>query len=73
VAGPLVGIFIGAYIANLNQIRHWVADNKREESRGFLPHNWAGCTALLHVSIVAEVLFRPQGFHGLDRSGAPRR
>ena len=50
--------------------RKCCAPNK---SRGFLPHIWAGCTALLHVSIVAEILFRPQGFHGLDRSGAPRR
>ena len=31
VVGPLIGVFVGAYIANRNQRRQWVADNKRQE------------------------------------------
>ena len=31
--GPLVGVFIGAYIANQNQRKHWLADNRKEEYR----------------------------------------
>jgi hypothetical protein len=31
VLGPLVGILTGAYIANRNERKHWVADNKRRE------------------------------------------
>jgi hypothetical protein len=36
VAGPLVGVFVGAYIANRNHRKHWLADNKREEYREVL-------------------------------------
>jgi hypothetical protein len=36
VAGPLIGVLIGAYIANRNQRKHWIADNKREEYRELL-------------------------------------
>jgi|SRR5580692_3142278 hypothetical protein len=36
VAGPLLGVFIGAYIANRNQRKQWIADNKRAEYREVL-------------------------------------
>ena len=29
--GPLVGVLIGAYIANRNQRRHWISSCKKEE------------------------------------------
>jgi hypothetical protein len=32
-AGPLVGVLIGAYIANRNQRRQWVGNCKKEEYR----------------------------------------
>jgi hypothetical protein len=31
IAGPLVGVLIGAYIANLNQRQQWISDCKKEE------------------------------------------
>ncbi|HXP70738.1 MAG TPA: hypothetical protein VOA88_15760 [Candidatus Dormibacteraeota bacterium] len=31
--GPLVGVLVGAYIANRNQRKEWVADNKKQEYR----------------------------------------
>lgn len=31
VAGPFVGILVGAYIASRNQRKHWIADNKKME------------------------------------------
>ncbi len=31
--GPLVGVFVGAYIANRNQRKHWVGNCKKEEYR----------------------------------------
>src|SRR6266404_6383389 len=34
--GPLVGVLVGAYIANRNQRKHWIADNKRAEYRKLL-------------------------------------
>jgi hypothetical protein len=36
VLGPLVGVLVGAYIANRNQKKHWIADNKRAEYRELL-------------------------------------
>lgn len=36
VLGPLLGVFIGAYIANRNQRKHWVAENKKQEYRELL-------------------------------------
>jgi hypothetical protein len=36
VAGPLIGVLIGAYVANRNQRKHWIADNKKEEYREVL-------------------------------------
>ncbi len=36
VAGPLVGVLIGAYIANRNQRRQWLIDRKREEYKELL-------------------------------------
>jgi hypothetical protein len=36
VAGPLVGVLIGAYIANRNQRMQWIEDNKKEEYREVL-------------------------------------
>ena len=36
VAGPLVGVFVGAYIASRNQRKHWIADNKKEEYKELL-------------------------------------
>ena len=31
VIGPFIGVLVGAYIANQNQRKHWVADNKKRE------------------------------------------
>jgi hypothetical protein len=36
VAGPLLGVLVGAYIANRNQRTHWISDNKKEEYRELL-------------------------------------
>jgi hypothetical protein len=36
VAGPLVGVLIGAYVANRNQRKHWIADSKKQEYRELL-------------------------------------
>lgn len=36
VGGPLLGVLVGAYVANRNQKKHWVADNKKEEYRELL-------------------------------------
>ena len=36
VAGPLIGLLVGAYITNRNQRRSWVADNTRVEYRELL-------------------------------------
>ena len=36
VAGPLVGVLIGAYAANRNQRKHWIADSKKQEYRELL-------------------------------------
>jgi|ERR1019366_5537332 hypothetical protein len=36
VGGPLVGVLIGAYIANRNQRKNWIADCKKEEYRELL-------------------------------------
>jgi hypothetical protein len=30
VAGPLLDVLVGAYIANRNQRKHWIADCKKE-------------------------------------------
>ena len=32
----LVGVLIGAYIANRNQRKHWIADNKKREYQELL-------------------------------------
>ena len=36
VIGPLIGVFVGAYIANRNDRKHWIADRKREEYQKLL-------------------------------------
>jgi hypothetical protein len=36
VVGPLAGVLVGAYIANRNQRRRWLADKKMEEYREIL-------------------------------------
>jgi hypothetical protein len=36
VGGPLLGVIVGAYIANRNQRQHWISDCKKEEYRELL-------------------------------------
>ncbi len=55
--GPLLGVLIGAYIANRNQRKRWVADNKKEEYRELM-------TALSHA--FSAVLDERQPMVALD-------
>jgi len=34
--GPLIGVLVGAYIANRNQRRQWLLDNRKQEYRELL-------------------------------------
>src|SRR5216684_3676535 len=36
VGGPLLGVLVGAYIANRNQRKQWIAENKKQEYRELL-------------------------------------
>jgi hypothetical protein len=49
VAGPLVGVLIGAQLATRNQKRHWVMDNKRAEYRKLLTTLTRTYTTLMNV------------------------
>jgi hypothetical protein len=57
VVGPLVGVLIGAYTANRNQRKHWIADNKRLEYRELI-------TALVEASGRLIQLYLPGMAHG---------
>lgn len=57
VAGPLVGVLVGAQIANRNQRKHWIADNKKEEYRELLMAMTKGITA----SFNHRSKWKPQG------------
>ena len=51
VAGPLVGVLIGAYIANRNLRRHWVADNKLREYQELVTAFTSAFTCMLrHIN-----------------------
>jgi hypothetical protein len=50
--GPLVGVLIGAYIANRNQRSHWIADSKKEEYRELITAMTKGLSTYLDVCIV---------------------
>jgi hypothetical protein len=63
VVGPLVGIFIGAYIANRNQRKHWIADNKKQEFRELL-------SALVEASSSLIVFYTPMVLQGPDEQRA---
>jgi heme exporter protein D len=58
--GPLVGVLVGAYIANRNQRRHWLADSKREEYREILAvmNKTAGAIANADFSATSAIDFR---------------
>jgi hypothetical protein len=47
--GPLIGVWVGAYVANRNQRRQWLLDNKRQEYRELL-------TALMNGILDSGVL-----------------
>jgi heme exporter protein D len=55
--GPLVGVFIGAWIANRNQRKQWVADNRKQEYRELL-------TALVNASGDVMERLSPMAAHG---------
>lgn len=57
VVGPLVGILIGAYIANRNQRKNWIADNKKQEFRELL-------SALVEASSSLIAFYTPMALHG---------
>jgi hypothetical protein len=63
VAGPLVGIFVGAEIASRNQRRHWVADNKKDEYRELM-------TALSQAFDAVLEERTPMVAHGPDQQRA---
>ena len=45
--GPLIGVLVGAYIANRNQRKQWLADNKKQEYRELLTSVTSASTALI--------------------------
>src|SRR5271168_4199164 len=49
VAGPLVGVLIGAYISNRNQRKQWIADHKRVEYQTLLSAMTDAFGELLHL------------------------
>jgi hypothetical protein len=63
VAGPLIGIFIGAYIANRNQRKQWIADNKKQEFRELL-------SALVEASSSLIAFYTPMVLQGPDEQRA---
>jgi hypothetical protein len=54
--GPLLGVLVGAYIANRNQRKQWLLDNKKEEYRELLSALSTAFLALLdlHTPMVAR-------------------
>ena len=49
VVGPLVGVLIGAYVANRNQRKHWSLDNKRLEYRELISTLARSFTTIVNV------------------------
>ena|SRR5215471_5663413 len=62
----LVAVLIGAYIANRNQRRHWIADNKKQEFRELL-------SALVEASSSLIALHTPMVAHGPEEQRACER
>jgi hypothetical protein len=58
VAGPLLGVLIGAYTANRNQRKQWISDNKKEEYRELL----SAISKSLATVILARGNAIPKGF-----------
>jgi len=47
--GPLLGVLVGAYIANRNQRQHWLADCKKEEYRELLTAMTTGLATFIRA------------------------
>jgi hypothetical protein len=60
VAGPLVGVLIGAYVANRNQRKHWIADNKKQEYRELLTALTRAFGAMLELRGAGMIALGPE-------------
>jgi hypothetical protein len=69
VAGPLVGIYIGAQIANRNQREQWLAENEKQEYKELLTALTQAFTGLIDLSLPVNVIGpeEQQGLSNLER------